>query len=202
MGAAMTRRNTVLQRFVEAAEAAFGQFALDPNARRSIGGIFKALEVPGVARLGSGSRLPVCGHLDQVLAAGTGHVGLDRLLTCFRQVEPALQWRRRPGNDGTASGNFQDSHANAMLLGPGGLEERGDVWLGVSLMAPEVRYPDHDHAPEETYLVLSEGEFRQGEGNWFSPGIGGSFYNRPGIRHAMRSLETPLFAFWALRAEA
>lgn len=40
------------------------------------------------------------------------------------------------------------------------------------------------------------------EGGWFSPGIGGSFYNVPGIRHAMRSLDTPPFAFWALRADS
>ena len=49
--------------------------------------------------------------------------------------------------------------------------------------------------------MLSEGEFRQGDGDWFAPGIGGSFYNVPGIRHAMRSGDTPLFALWALRAE-
>ncbi|MEK1886834.1 MAG: dimethylsulfonioproprionate lyase family protein, partial [Phyllobacterium sp.] len=63
------------------------------------------------------------------------------------------------------------------------------------------RYPDHDHSPEEVYLVLSNGEFRQGEGEWFSPGIGGSFYNVPNINHAMRSLDKPLFAFWALRTD-
>jgi hypothetical protein len=30
--------------------------------------------------------------------------------------------------------------------------------------------------------------------------IGGSLYNQPGIKHALRSLGTPLFALWALRA--
>jgi hypothetical protein len=89
-----------------------------------------------------------------------------------------------------------------MILGPNGLEERGDIWLGVTLMAPNVRYPNHVHAPEEVYLVLSKGEFRQDDGAWFSPGIGGSFYNAPSIRHAMRSVETPLLALWALQAHA
>ncbi|PRH89515.1 transcriptional regulator [Labrys okinawensis] len=197
----MTQRSTTLQNFVDAAREAFGQFAQDPDARRSIGEIFTALEEAKKARSGAGVRLPACGHLDQALRIDTGHATLARLLDSFKAVEPFLQWRRRPNNDGTASANFADGHANAMLLGPGGLEERGDVWLGVSLMAPKVRYPDHDHAPEEVYLVLSDGEFRQGEGDWFAPGVGGSFYNKPGIRHAMRSLETPLFAFWALRAD-
>jgi hypothetical protein len=76
-----------------------------------------------------------------------------------------------------------------------------DVWIGATLMAPNVRYPDHAHPPEESYLVLSEGEFQSGQGNWFSPGIGGSFYNSPGIKHAMRSGKKPLFAFWALLPE-
>lgn len=86
-----------------------------------------------------------------------------------------------------------------MFVGPGGLERRTDVWIGVPLLAPEVRYPDHTHPPEETYLVLSAGQFRQEDGPWFEPGIGGSFYNPPGIVHAMRSNSEPLFAFWTLR---
>lgn len=84
-----------------------------------------------------------------------------------------------------------------MIVGPGGVEDRDDLWLGVSLLAPHVHYPYHNHAPEETYLVLSGGEFMQEE-TWFSPGIGGSFYNPPGIKHAMRSGDKPLFAIWAL----
>jgi quercetin dioxygenase-like cupin family protein len=85
-----------------------------------------------------------------------------------------------------------------MIAGPGGLEERDDLWLGVSLLAPHVRYPDHTHPPEETYLVLSEGDFMQGADNWMTPGIGGSLYNPPGILHAMRSGDAPLLAIWAL----
>lgn len=41
--------------------------------------------------------------------------------------------------------------------------------FGASLLAPNVRYPDHDHAPEEAYLVMTEGEFRWDDGGWFSP---------------------------------
>jgi hypothetical protein len=132
----------------------------------------------------------------------TAHRCLRQLRERFGAIESSLYWRRRTANDGSASANFPDGHANAMILGPGGYEERRDVWLGVSLMAPNVRYPDHDHAPEEVYLVLSEGEFRQGNGPWFSPGVGGFLYNEPGIKHAMRSLDTPLFAFWALWAKS
>jgi hypothetical protein len=197
----MTRRSEALQSFVDAASVAFDQFAQAPESRRSILQIFAALEEPGLQRAGVGSRLPMCAHLENALAMETNQDSLRRLLDRFRVIEPSLEWRRRFSYGVSASDNFAEGHANAMIIGPGGIEERDNVWIGVTLMAPHVHYPDHEHAPEEVYLILSEGEFRQGQGAWFSPGIGGSFYNEPGIVHAMRSGDTPLFAFWALRAE-
>lgn len=176
----MTQRSDDLQLFVDCAFVAFDQFAHAPGSRRSILEIFAALQRPGVRREGQGSRLPVCQHLDTALAVEVGYPSLGRLIERFKAIEPQLQWRRRTSYDGTASENFADGHANAMIVGPGGLEQRKDLWLGVTLMAPNVRYPNHDHAPEEVYLVLSTGEFQQGEGGWLSPGIGGSFYNVPG----------------------
>lgn len=58
---------------------------------------------------------------------------------------------------------FRDGHVNATIAGPEGLEIRRDVWIGViiSLMAPHMRYPDHRHPPEEIYVVLSDGQWRQ-----------------------------------------
>jgi hypothetical protein len=79
-----------------------------------------------------------------------------------------------------------------------GHEPRDDVWVGASLLAPDVRYPDHHHAPEEVYLALSRGKFRHGEDEWFEPGIGGIFHNIPNIKHAMASVATPFFAIWCL----
>lgn len=197
----MQHRSGALQSFVDAAAAAFGEAARDARSQRSLAAIASALERPAEQGTGTGHRLPACAHLGSALEIGPASPSLARLVEAFRALEPSLVWRRRADN-GTASENFEDGHANAMILGPGGLEERRDVWLGATLLGPGVRYPDHDHAPEEVYLVLSDGEFRQGEGDWFSPGLGGSFYNEPGIRHAMRSRGTPLFAFWALCPEA
>lgn len=70
--------------------------------------------------------------------------------------------------------------------------------IGVSLLAPRVRYPDHNHGPEEVYLVLSPGRFQHGDVGWVEPGIGGTFHNAPGIKHAMASNEAPLLAIWCL----
>ena len=196
----MTSRSNALQHFIDVSFVAFEKFAQGQEASRAVQDIFLALETPGVERSAEGSRLPVCALLDDVLAANWTHPSLGRVVDSFRAIEPLLEWDCRPDPNVSASKNFRDGHANAMIVGPGGLEERRDVWLGVTLMAPNVRYPDHNHPPEEVYLVLSEGEWRQDTGPWFSPGIGGSLYNEPGITHAMRSSDKPLFAFWALRA--
>lgn len=195
-------RNDVLQGCLDAAFVAFDQFAQDLRARRSIMQIFAHLEAPQPEQSNIGKRIPVCSrHLESVLVTKTGQSSLDALIKRFKALEPLLEWKWRSTYDHTASQNFLMSHANTMIVGPGGFEDRKDVWFGATLMAPNVRYPDHDHAPEETYLVLSEGEFMRGDSDWFSPGIGGSFYNPPGIRHAMRSGDKPLFAFWALLSD-
>lgn len=195
----MTNRDEALQAFVDAAHDAFAKFARNAESKRSIEQIFEALEVPGELRADEGKQLPVCRYLDTALAVDFKDSALRRLAQSFKALAPRLTWRERSDSAGTASANYADGHGNAMVLGPGGLEARNDLWIGATLLAPNVRYPDHDHAPEEVYLVLSEGEFSQGDGDWFSPGIGGSFYNVPNIKHAMRSVDTPLFAFWALR---
>jgi len=181
-------RSEPLQDFLDAIFVAFDRFADDIRSRNSITQIFALLDMPDVERTTPGKRLPVCERLlDAALAIHTNEPSLKALVARFKAIEPMLEWTSRPTHDRSASDNFSTSHANAMIVGPGGLEERRDLWLGVSLLAPHVRYPDHNHAPEETYLVLSEGEFRQADNEWFSPGLGGSFYNPPDIKHAMRS---------------
>lgn len=197
----MAARTDALQHFIDAVALAFGEVAEGPESQRSIERIFTLLKEPGAQRPGPGSTLPVCSHLPAALKIETDHELFLNVVARFKDIEPSIEWRGRAGADKTASANFAEGHANAMIIGPGGLEERPDLWLGVSLMAPHVRYPDHNHPPEETYFVLSEGDFLHGDSGWFTPGVGGTLYNEPNITHAMRSGEKPLFAFWALLAE-
>jgi hypothetical protein len=63
---------------------------------------------------------------------------------------------------------------------------------------PNVRYPDHHHPPEEAYVLLSAGEFKQRDGQWFNPGIGGGIHNPPDQLHAIRSGSVPFIALWCL----
>jgi quercetin dioxygenase-like cupin family protein len=189
-------RPMALQAFLDAAAAALPARAVADGSPESISRILAAARTegePGAAP----ARLPVCDWFDKAIHSDPSPPDLARLVSSLRNLAPLMVWRTRTG-DATASENFAANHANAMLLGPGGIETRNDLWIGLSLLAPGTRYPDHRHAPEETYLVLSAGEFRQGDGDWFAPGLGGSFYNPPNILHAMRSGGDPLLALWAL----
>ena len=112
------------------------------------GDICLVRSVPESAR--PGQRLPVCAELDQTLAIDTADAAIANLINCFKTIEPRLEWRRRSNNSGTASENFRRRPCKRDNIGPAGLEPRSDVWLGATLMAPNVRYPDHDHAPRRS----------------------------------------------------
>lgn len=192
-------RPSSLQAFLDSVRDEIETVRTGPAARRCIGRVFEALDRPRAANPKEPIRLPACTYLAEALrTVRKSGATLARIAASFEALEPHLTWTRRATVGPTASSNFIDGHANAMIVGPNGLEPRDDVWVGVSLLAPHVRYPDHNHAPEEVYLVLSDGKFRQGEGDWFEPGIGGSFYNTPDIKHAMASDDVPLFAIWCL----
>jgi hypothetical protein len=151
-------------------------------------------------RADAGPRLEVLDHLDAACdGLAQAAPPLRRLGAAFAAVAPVVPWSTRP-HQGPDAERFAAGHGNALLVGPGGAEERADVRLGVSLMAPHIRYPDHSHPPDELYLVLSDGEWRQGEGAWTRPGIAGTVRNPPGILHAMRAGSTPLLAVWGLIA--
>ena len=64
--------------------------------------------------------------------------------------------------------------------------------------APDTRYPDHRHPPQEIYAELSPGECKQNAGPWHAPGIGRAAHNTSNIIHGMRSRDLPLLAVWRL----
>lgn len=140
--------------------------------------------------------LPTCAYLPQAMAtAAQGPFAATA--GALARLLPRLAWTRRGSAEpGTA---FYDGHANATLMGPGALEERRDVWIGLSLIAPGVSYPEHGHVPEESYLPLGPGQWWNSAMGWMDPKGGALIYNPPGIAHAMRAVpEAPLFALWLL----
>lgn len=198
-----SHRSTELQSFLTSAEAAIRQrFGVDGPMRVAAERMFSALRASS-SEIGSAesARLPVCRDLPLALEKARRDPGPAGVLAnAFAAIEPRLHWKVRPGAE-THGEQFLNNHANATIVGPEGLERRRDVHIGVSLMAPHTRYPDHRHPPEEIYVVLSGGEWRQADNPWHAPGIGGLVYNPPNIVHAMRSTEQPLLAIWLLRTE-
>ena len=145
------------------------------------------------------ARPPACRYLPTALERARAAPATAPLAKAFATLEPALRWGRRPDSQ-AHGGTFHDGHANTFLVGPAGLEERSDVLVGASLVAPGVRYIDHRHPPEEIYVVMSEGEWYREDRGWHAPGAGGIVYNPSNAVHAMRAGPAPLLALWLLRA--
>ena len=189
-------RSPELQSFLTLAEDAIRwRSGSDHRVQLAAERIFASLRtVPAQDGPQKAARLPVCDHLPAALEQARP---VGAVVDAFARIEPQLNWKLRGGAE-TQGESFLKGHANAMIVGPDGIELRQDVWIGVSLMAPHTRYPDHHHPPEEIYLVLSRGEWRQASNPWHEPGIGGLVYNPPDIVHAMCSINEPLLAIWFL----
>ncbi len=195
----MTSRSPDLQAFLDTLQTALcGAVASDTAAGRMIDRVFAALTAPATPGPVAPTSLPTNDHLDTALEnAATASPAVARHAAALGTLAPQLGWHRRVGAEQVGPA-FNDGHANAVVIGRGGLEPRADVLIGISLLAPTVAYPEHQHPPEEVYLVLSPGEWRQDDDPWHAPGLGGTVHNRPGIRHAMRAGAAPLLATWCL----
>lgn len=191
-------RDDNLQRLLDAAEDAILRCAPSGgDAMRAAERVFKRCRASvGGAVTRAPGRLPVCDWLDVALdrAADTPR---QAVADAFAALGDRLEWKRRASAD-PSDRDFWDGHANAMIFGPGGIEERSDLWIGATVMAPGVTYVDHDHPPEEVYLSLCPGEWWNAQMDWTDPGMDGLIYNPPGIRHAMRSGKDPFLALWFL----
>jgi hypothetical protein len=192
-------RSENIQTFLTKLEGAFEVAENIPETRQFLDRLNAALVKPYPPGSEQGYRLPVCEHLSAALGHARLHsTQLSNLAAAFSSIEPSLRWKVRASSNPSASENWTTGHANAIIVGPDGLENRDDVTVGVSLLAPHVRYPDHHHAPEEIYLVLTPGRFQHGKSEWIEPGVGGTLHNEPFIMHAMASGHAPLLAFWCL----
>ena len=189
-------RDKALARFLTAAEAALGASGGDPRAAAAVRRVFDGLARVAPQGAATGARLPVCDWLAPALeAAAEGP--RSEVAGAFGRLVDRLDWKRR-ASARPEDAAFWDGHANAMVVGPGGLEDRADIWIGATVMAPHITYVDHDHPPEEVYLSLAPGEWWNAEMDWTDPGMDGLIYNPPGILHAMRSGAQPFLALWFL----
>ena len=171
-------------------------FGISKNGEMVACGIAKILSQVSLTYNGNGATSPLIDEIDY-LALNTKMRDKNsyELFRSFSAISNTLQWYRRPGRH---SQEFMNGHANAEIIGPKGLHISEDIKVGVTLMRPHLTYPDHHHSPEEVYIALSDGYWRQNQEPWRSPGPGGYVYNKSSILHAMKSVETPLCAIWCL----
>ena len=198
----MIERTEQLSGFLHSLEAAI-QSQGNAEALQTSARIFSKLKSPGKSSTQPHlhTQLPACKYLQEALDTATvADNGVAETVQYLSLLIDQVTWIHREGVE-PSDEPFFSAHANAIISGPGGIEERDDVWIGCSLVAPNTRYPDHKHPPAEVYLVLSDGEWRQENDDWFEPGVGGVVYNSPDIVHAMRSHEKPLLAVWCLLVE-
>lgn len=124
-----------------------------------------------------------------------GHSRLAELSTHLSSLSDTLVWRN--GRSGPfASLRFEKSHAHTVLVGPGGIEERSDVRIGLTLMAPYSRFPDHVQFHSRVFLLLSDGEVCLDDDIWFRANRGTIFFNEAGRKFAMRCTGEPFLALW------
>jgi hypothetical protein len=188
-----------LQDFITALRGGFAAAKPDADVARVAATLFKALEQPAARGKTPAASLPVGQYFTAAhKRASQGPAAIAAVADRLAKLESRLTWSKRSAGGAHSSPNWPDGHANAYIVGPKGLEDRDDVAIGVSLLAPDVRYPDHNHGPEEIYLVLTPGRFQHGATDWFEPGQGGTMHNVPNIKHAMASGAEPLLAIWCL----
>lgn len=189
-------RSAALQMFVNVSTSALMAATKGVSAQVATRIGLRLEAAAGAPAKQTAERPPVCEWIAPALAAAANGPRAD-LAAAFAVLEGMLVWQRRPSADPT-DGAFWNGHANAMIMGPGGLEDRSDLRIGATVMAPHVTYPDHDHPPEEVYLSLSPGEWWNADMAWTDPGAGGAIYNPPGILHRMRAGDAPFLALWYL----
>ena len=171
-----------------------------PEALAVADKIFETADAsPGEASFPDVVQMPACEYLQDALDRALEEDGpVAALAGAIAAIAPQLMWVLRPNGENDDV-TFKACHANAVVIGDGGLEARDDIRVGMRLLAPETRYPDHRHPPEEIYTVISPGEWKQHtDGEFRAPGIGGFVHNVPNIIHGMRSTSVPLLAVWSL----
>ena len=151
---------------------------------------------------GSGARLPVARFMATAIDAARNGP-LKELAEAFAAVEPALDWLRNPNYGGDAVGkSFLDDYGYVEFAGPSRVYESRELLAGFLMLGPGTHYPDHGHAAEEIYHVVSGRAewWRQGQ-EWRVEQPGAAIHHAPHQRHAMRAGADPLFALYCWRGE-
>ncbi|MEY9718097.1 dimethylsulfonioproprionate lyase family protein [Sinorhizobium fredii] len=140
--------------------------------------------------------------LVRVSRPGAGRAAIEgpvaAIASALAELHPNLRWYRSATGP-FASVNFARDHAHALLVGPGGIEERDDVEVGLTVMGPFSRFPDHHRPHPSVFLAVSRAEVRVGDTDWTTCSPGEIFFVDEGSKIALRCTRDPLLLLWCQR---
>ncbi len=111
-------------------------------------------------------------------------------------LETMLHWIKA---ENMAPGfEMPSDYAESYLVGPNGIEVRKDVQVGISILNSDIVYPAHRHAPEEIYLAMTGGFWRQKDENWNDHEAGSFIYNSSNTLHSLAAKPYPQLSVWVL----
>ncbi len=145
-----------------------------------------------------GNAFPVLEHFERALALARRHELAD-LAAALEAARGELRWSQNAAYDETnVDRALLDGYAYAVLTAPDGPLPCEAPLCGYLMMAPDLLYRDHRHAPREIYLVLTPGtRWCLDSGDWFEVTPGELIVHEPWQMHAMRTGDQPLLAFAA-----
>jgi hypothetical protein len=117
------------------------------------------------------------------------------LALSLRQICSHLVWMQA-STGSFASINFESSNSQSLIIGPGGLEERADVRVGITILMPYTRMPDLILSCPRTYLSLSNAEFSAEPSGWVRTHPGTVCFAPADELVAFRSTAAPLLMVW------
>ncbi len=160
------------------------------------GKVFHLLQEPGAVAMKPASPLPLAPQLQFALRnlASRGEPYAEAA-AAINDVAKSLEWVASKTGP-FASINIEHTHAHAVIAGMSGIEERSDVALGLTIMAPYSRFPDHIQFRSRVFLSLSDCEFSCDDKGWQRGTVGSIFFNEAGHNVAMRCTSRPLLAAW------
>ena len=96
---------------------------------------------------------------------------------------------------------YQSAKSNSpytQIVGPSCRIAREDFRLGLFLLSENIVYPNHQHSPDEVYIVLAgSGEWSLNRGT-FDNKTAGNIIDIPSMTiHAMRTSATPALMLWS-----
>jgi quercetin dioxygenase-like cupin family protein len=143
-------------------------------------------------------RLPACRFLPDVVAASL--LSAPDVAASIAALEEDLNWRQNPNYSDEAMGQpgYMNNYAYAEIIGPNGAYPGDDFLLGLFLLGPGLRYPNHAHpAPELYWILAGESEWRVRDEPFDPREPGETIWHEPFVPHATNVGQTPLLALYA-----